>query len=59
MGYYENKIDRVEGRKILSISDSRPVFLFLGTIRPYKGVIELIKTFKELNFDAAQFSNCW
>lgn len=52
--YYENTIDRAQGRELLSISDSSLMFLFLGTIRPYKGVIELIKIFKELKKDTAQ-----
>lgn len=48
-GYYENKIDRVEARKALDIPNSSLVFLFLGTIRPYKGVFELILAFKQLH----------
>lgn len=54
VGCYKNEIDRTEGRKILAISDSSLVFLFLGTIKPYKGVIELIETFKKLDRNAAQ-----
>ncbi|WP_199192261.1 glycosyltransferase family 4 protein [Chlorogloea sp. CCALA 695] len=50
---YENKISFTEARKTLDIPNSNLVFLFLGEIRPYKGVLELIKIFKQLNHDAA------
>lgn len=45
---YENKIDRLEAQKALDIPNSSFVFLFLGQIRPYKGVLELIEAFKQL-----------
>ena len=51
LDYYENKIDRLEARRILEISDTSFVMLFLGLIRPYKGVLELIDTFKQLHQD--------
>lgn len=53
-GYYENKIDRSEARKTLDIPNSSLVFLFLGSIRPYKGVFELIEAFKQLQRDKVQ-----
>lgn len=46
--YYENKIDRAEARHALGIPDASLVMLFLGLIRPYKGVIELIDAFRQL-----------
>ena len=52
--YYENKIDRVEARKALNIPKSSLVFLFLGLIRPYKGVFELLEAFKQLHSDEVQ-----
>jgi glycosyltransferase involved in cell wall biosynthesis len=52
--YYENNIDRVKARKALNIPQSSPMFLFLGWIRGYKGVLEMIDTFKELQYDEAQ-----
>ena len=51
---YENKIARSEARQVLGVKDSKVVFLFLGLIRPYKGVIDLIDTFKQLPNDEAQ-----
>jgi glycosyltransferase involved in cell wall biosynthesis len=52
--YYENRIDQSEARKGLGISDSNLSLLFLGKIRPYKGVIELIEVFKQLHPDEVQ-----
>lgn len=45
---YENKIDRTTARKQLGICNSKMVMLFLGAIRPYKGVLRLIDAFKVL-----------
>jgi beta-1,4-mannosyltransferase len=47
--YYQNEISRTKARKLLRIDDSKMVFLFLGTIRPYKGVNELIEIFNQLD----------
>lgn len=52
--YYENKIDQTEARKLLGLSDSSTVFLFLGLIRPYKGVFELIESFQQLPKDGLE-----
>lgn len=49
--YYKNKIDRAEARRVLGIPDTSLVMLFLGLIRPYKGVPELIDTFKQLQHE--------
>jgi len=48
---YKNQISRQEARKILGIPESSVVFLFLGLVRPYKGVSELLQAVKELNSD--------
>jgi glycosyltransferase involved in cell wall biosynthesis len=45
---YQNSIDRNSARSRLGITDSRLVILFLGKIRPYKGVLQLIDVFKTL-----------
>jgi beta-1,4-mannosyltransferase len=45
---YDNKIDCIDARKKLKLNDSSLVFLFFGLIRPYKGVFELIDTFKTI-----------
>ncbi|HEY9621766.1 MAG TPA: glycosyltransferase [Crinalium sp.] len=49
IGTYENTISRRDARAQLQLPDSSPVLLFLGSIRPYKGVLELIHAFKQLN----------
>ncbi|MBE9209868.1 glycosyltransferase family 4 protein [Nostoc sp. LEGE 06077] len=51
---YENKIEKPIAREKLCLKQSGTIFLFLGLIRPYKGVFELIDTFKQLDNDEAQ-----
>ncbi|BAY15220.1 group 1 glycosyl transferase [Anabaenopsis circularis NIES-21] len=51
---YDNNIEKSLARKSLNLDDSALVFLFLGMIRPYKGVLELIDKFKHLNNNASQ-----
>jgi len=48
INYYENKIEKASARKRLGVKESNLVFLFLGAIRPYKGVFELIDIFNKL-----------
>jgi beta-1,4-mannosyltransferase len=43
---YENKISREAARAALGLDPGHLVFLFLGNIRPYKGVEEMIEAFK-------------
>lgn len=47
--YYENRVGRAEARRIHGIGDSELVFLFLGWIRRYKGVSELVDAFNTLD----------
>ncbi len=54
LGYYENKVGRAEAREILGIRESDLVFLFLGLIRAYKGVPELIDVFDGLGPEGAR-----
>lgn len=49
INYYENKIASVEARERLELSKANFVLLFLGLIRPYKGVPELTDAFKQLH----------
>ncbi|WP_341527223.1 glycosyltransferase family 4 protein [Nostoc sp. UHCC 0302] len=51
---YENKIEKSIARKSLGLTNSGTVFLFLGLIRPYKGVLELIETFKTLDSEECE-----
>ncbi len=54
MDFYENKIEKVTAREKLGLKNCSLVFLFLGSIRPYKGVFELIDTFNQLDGDKIQ-----
>jgi beta-1,4-mannosyltransferase len=48
IGRYPNQITRREARQQLGLPDDAFIYLFLGLIRPYKGVEELIDAFKQL-----------
>ncbi len=48
---YKNTVDSTSARARLNIADSKLVLLFLGKIRPYKGVLQLIDAFKTLKAD--------
>jgi beta-1,4-mannosyltransferase len=43
---YRNNISRSAARASLALEDASTVFLFLGLIRPYKGVVEMVQAFK-------------
>ncbi|MBE9139439.1 glycosyltransferase [Nodosilinea sp. LEGE 07088] len=43
---YENTISRQKSREELGLAETDKVILFMGIIRPYKGIYELIETFK-------------
>ena len=49
IGYYSNSVTKSEARKRLSLTDKNFVYLFLGLIRPYKGVEDLIEAFSRLS----------
>jgi beta-1,4-mannosyltransferase len=44
--YYDNRVGKLEARKRLGLDKQDLVFLYLGAIRPYKGVTELIGSFQ-------------
>lgn len=48
IGNYPNDISRGQARAELHIGAEKKVFLFLGQIRPYKGVPGLISAFKKI-----------
>ena len=48
---FENQISKEKARKELNLRNNDLVFLFFGSIRPYKGLIHLIESFKKLNRD--------
>ncbi len=48
MGYYQNQVTKSEARQNLELPDGVFIFLFLGLLRPYKGLEDLIDAFKKL-----------
>lgn len=54
IGSYEDTLSKNEARKRLNIPNNVFVFLFLGMLRPYKGVLELIDTFLRLDLEDAR-----
>ena len=48
---YENKINLQQAKQSLNLDINKTTFLFLGLIRPYKGVPELIDAFETINRD--------
>ena len=47
-------MSRIEARSRLSLSQKDLTFLFMGLIRPYKGVLELVDSFQSLHFRNAK-----
>lgn len=45
VGYYPNDIDSFSARNLLGVSQQKKVFLYFGLIKPYKGILELLKSF--------------
>ncbi len=46
---YKNNLTRQESRKKFNFDDEDFVFFFLGLIRPYKGILDLIESFQKIN----------
>ena len=46
--YYKNTINKQNARKILKINNEK-VLLYFGTIKPYKGILDLINIFNNIN----------
>ena len=49
---YKNDINKEQAREILNLNNDQFVFLYFGPIRPYKGVPNLIKSFKSIEIDS-------
>ena len=47
VGYYPNRTNKTEARIRLNLPLKKQIFLYLGLIKPYKGVLELIEAFNE------------
>lgn len=54
VGYYPNQMSRPQAREQLGLSDGAFVYLFLGLLRPYKGLEDLIDAFEELGSSSDQ-----
>ena len=50
IGYYKNSISKWEARKELNIDQHSMIFLNFGIIRKYKGIVQLIDTFKSMKY---------
>lgn len=48
---YPNTIGRESARRRFGLSDNAIAFLFLGHLRPYKGVLEMIQAYKQIPHD--------
>ncbi len=48
INYYPNEISRFDARKNLKLPEPAFVLLWLGHIRPYKGLTELVKAFRKV-----------
>jgi glycosyltransferase involved in cell wall biosynthesis len=51
IGIYPDKTNAISARKALNLNSDAFILLFLGNVRPYKGLDELIDAFNELNLD--------
>ena len=49
VNYYENTIPKAQARKELSLPENHTIVLYLGLIKPYKGVRELVTSFQDLD----------
>lgn len=47
VGYYTNTVSRSEARKFLNISEDKTILLYMGFIKPYKGIDNLLECFKK------------
>lgn len=48
MDSYENSVTPEQARAELDLSDREAVYLYFGLIRPYKGVLQLVEKFRQL-----------
>ena len=49
VGYYPDEVRRPDAKKKIGIPSTKKMIVNLGTIRPYKGIEDLIRTFDEIN----------
>ncbi len=48
MRNYPDTVSRATARRTLALDDSNVAFLFLGAVRPYKGILELLEAFRRV-----------
>ncbi len=53
--YYPNTVTRAESRAFLHLNETAFVYLFVGMVKPYKGLEECIQTFAQLDIPDAWF----
>jgi len=46
VAYYANNIDKDNARKTLQLPLNKRILLYLGLIKPYKGILEMVKSFQ-------------
>jgi len=51
VGYYPDTITQKEARSYLNVEMNKRVFLFFGSMRPYKGIEDLINIYKRIRTD--------
>jgi beta-1,4-mannosyltransferase len=49
IGQYPNILSQTESREKLGLDKDMFLFGFIGYVRPYKGIVELIKTFRQID----------
>ena len=54
IGFYPNQVSRSEARYQLGLADDTFVYLFLGLLRPYKGLEDLFTAFKSIESPKTQ-----
>jgi beta-1,4-mannosyltransferase len=54
LGAYKNSLTREESRQKFKFTDDDFVFVFLGLLRPYKGVLDLIESFQHIDDTSAK-----
>jgi len=47
LGYYPDQVDKISARKELGFDNDHFIILYLGSIRPYKGILDLITAFDD------------
>jgi glycosyltransferase involved in cell wall biosynthesis len=52
IGYYSNNISRSDARRQLGLAADAFIYLYLGLLRPYKGLEDLFEAFKEIGLQS-------